>query len=309
MVSKKITALFVTFIFMLSAIALPVAAQADGEITVIGKLAVIEKAVYGAAQTGALTDRIAKVEAEVYGSQTQEALLPRVDKLYAHVLETTGEAPSVLTKLNAVEWMLTHQVSDSAVKARVENLETIINGSPVTGAVDARLGKLLQLAYGSGQVQIAAVTIPKDTLVKVKTLSTLNSKQSKAGDMVALGVAEDVIIDGVLVFAKGASGSGQVKKVEGAKNFGRDAKMEIGFDTLQAVDGSKLATAQGDKAKKETQSLAKAAGATVAGMVILGPVGIIGGAFVSGKDVNIPIGSQLYVQTQEDVEIYGVKVQ
>lgn len=308
MFNKKITAVITTLILMLSAIALPVAAQAAGELTVVGKLAVVEKAIYGATQTGALTDRIAKVEADIYGSETKEALLPRVDKLYAHVLETTEQAPSILTKLNAVEWTLTHRVSDSTIKARVENLETIMNGTPVTGSVDSRLGKLLKLAYTSGQVEVVATTIPKDTLVKIKTLSTLNSKQSKAGDTVALGVAEDLMIDDVLVFPQGSVGTGKVTKVESAKNFGRDAKLEISFDNLRAADGSTVATLLGDKAKEETKSLAKAAGASVAGMIILGPVGIIGGAFVSGKEANIPIGSQLYIQTKEDIEIYGIRV-
>ncbi|TWH45308.1 hypothetical protein [Sporomusa sp. KB1] len=308
MVNKKITALFVTLMLMISAIAVPVSAQTAGEPTVVGKLAIIEKAIYGTTQTGALTDRINKVEEEVYGSKTQEALLPRVDNLYVHVLETTEHAPSVLTKLNAVEWTLTHRVSDNPIKVRVEKLETIMNGSPATGSVDSRLGKLLKLAYTDGQFEVIATKVPKDTLVKIKTLSTLNSKQSKVGDTVALGIAEDVTIDGVLVFPQGASGIGKILKVQSAKNFGRDAKLDISFDNIRATDGSTVATILGEKAKAETKSLAKAAGASVAGMIILGPVGIIGGAFINGKEANIPIGSQLYIQTQEDAEVYGIRV-
>jgi len=308
MFNKRITVIIVTLMLMISAIALPAAAQSAGELTVIGKLAVVEKAIYGVAQTGALIDRITKLEQEVSGSESKEALLPRVDTLYAHVLETSEQAPAILTKLNAVEWTLTHRVSDSAIKARIENLETVMNGAPLSGSVDARLNKLLGLAYTDGQVEVIFTTIPKDTLIKVKTLSTLNSKQSKPGDKVALAVAEDINIDGVLVFAQGASGVGKVTKVEGAKNFGRDAKIEISFDSVQSLDATNITTYLGDKSKEETKSLAKAAGASVAGMVILGPVGIIGGAFVNGKDANIPIGSQLYIQTKEDVEIYGIKV-
>jgi len=308
MFNKKITAVITTLILMISVFAIPVAAQADSELTVIQKLAVVEKAIYGATQTGSLTDRITKVEVDVYGSEAKEALMPRVDTLYTHVLETTEQAPSILTKLNAVEWTFTHRVSNTSIKARLENLETIMNGSPVTGAVDSRITKLLKLAYTDGQFEIAAMTVPQDTLVKIKTLSTLNSKQSKVGDTVALGIAEDVTIDGVLVFPQGASGIGKITKVEHSKNFGRDAKLEISFDNVRATDGSTVATVLGDKAKKETKSLVTAAGASVAGMIILGPVGILGGAFVNGKDADIPIGSQLYVQTKEAVEVYGIKV-
>ncbi|SDD80967.1 hypothetical protein [Sporomusa acidovorans] len=308
MINKKITAIITTLMLIISALAVPVFAQADGQPTVIGKLAVIERSVYGSTQTGALADRINKVEEDIYGAKVQDALLPRVDKLYSHVLETSDQSPSMRTKLNAVEWNLTHRVSDSPIKARIESLETTMNGSPETGSMDSRLTKLLKLSYTGGQFEVAATTIPKDTLIKIKTLSTLNSKTSKVGDSVALGIAEDVVIDGVLLLPQGAVGNGKVTKVEAAKNFGRDAKLEISFDHVTAMDGSKVETLLGDKAKKETKSLATAAGASVAGMIVLGPVGIIGGAFVNGKEANIPIGSQLYIQTKEDVTVYGIRV-
>lgn len=308
MFNKKITALIISMILMISAFAVPVSAQSSNDLTVIGKLAVVEKAIYGGAQTGPLTDRVTKVEEDVYGSTSHEALLPRVDKLYTYILETTEQAPSVLTKLNAVEWTLTHSVSNSSIKARIENLEKTMNGNPATGSLNERLIKLLNLAYTGGQVEVVSASIPKDTLVKIKTLSTLNSKQSRVGDSVALGVAEDVYIGGVLVLPKGAAGIGKVVKVSPSRNFGRDAKLELTFDNVHAIDGSTINTFMGDKAKEETKSMAMAAGASVAGMIVLGPVGIIGGAFVSGKDANIPIGSQMYIQTKADVEVYGIRV-
>ncbi len=308
MFNKKLTALIVSLMLMISAFAVPVSAQSANDLTVIGKLAVVEKAIYGASQTGALTDRVAKVEEDVYGSTTQEALLPRVDKLYTYILVTTEQAPAVITKLNAVEWTLTHSVSNSSIKARIENLEKTMNGNPSTGSLNERLSKLMHLAYTGGQFDVVSANITKDTLVKIKTLSTLNSKQSRVGDSVALGVAEDVYIGGVLVLPKGASGTGKVVKVDPSRNFGRDAKIEISFDNIHAVDGSTINTFMGDKAKEETKSMVKAAGASVAGMIVLGPVGILGGAFVSGKEANIPIGTQMYIQTKEDIEVYGIRV-
>ena len=64
-------------------------------------------------------------------------------------------------------------------------------------------------------------------------------------------------------------------------------------------------TVLGDKAKAENKSLATAAGASVAGMLILGPLGVVGGAFVHGKDVNIPVGSEVYIQVKEQTNLYG----
>ena len=51
---------------------------------------------------------------------------------------------------------------------------------------------------------------------------------------------------------------------------------------------------------------AKAAGATVAGMIVFGPVGVVTGAFVHGKELTVPAGSTLFVQAKEDVELYGL---
>ena len=49
-----------------------------------------------------------------------------------------------------------------------------------------------------------------------------------------------------------------------------------------------------------------AAGASFAGMVILGPIGIVGGAFVHGKEVTIPAGATIYIQNQETTNLYGI---
>ncbi|MPM42747.1 hypothetical protein SDC9_89418 [bioreactor metagenome] len=126
--------------------------------------------------------------------------------------------------------------------------------------------------------------------------------------MVVFQAVEDVYSSGQLVIAKGAQGLGKVVKVEQAKNFGRDAKLEIAFNTIETMDGNSIATILGDKAKEETKSLAKAAGATVVGLAILGPVGVVGGAFIRGEDISIPVGSQMYIQTNAEAEIYGLQV-
>ena len=60
------------------------------------------------------------------------------------------------------------------------------------------------------------------------------------------------------------------------------------------------------KAKAENKSLVSAAGASVAGMLILGPVGIVGGAFVHGKEVNIPVGTEVYIQIKEQAALTGI---
>ncbi len=62
------------------------------------------------------------------------------------------------------------------------------------------------------------------------------------------------------------------------------------------------------KLKTETRNEVKAAGASVAGAVLLGPVGLVGGAFVKGKNIEYPAGSTIYVQPQDSVTIQGLVI-
>jgi hypothetical protein len=134
----------------------------------------------------------------------------------------------------------------------------------------------------------------------------VNAKNLKAGDMIRFKVAEDVIVDGDLIFAKGEPGEGKVEKVRQAKNFGRNAEVEIDFYVTKSIDGTEVDTYIGEQAKKEMKQMAMAAGASVAGMLLLGPVGIIGGAFVKGRNVDVPAGSELFIQTENEQSLYGV---
>ncbi len=284
-----------------------VSAQAGTEITVLDKTTAVEKILYGTEQTGSLVERVAKIEKDMYGVESKDALVAKVDHVYAYIKESSPGYPSFAIKLNAVEWVLTHDITMQPVKTRIENLEKVMFGSPTQGSLDGRLTKLVNLSYPDGQLEVSSVTVAKDSLIKIKIMTKLDTKQSRPGDSVEFQALEDVYVSGFLVIGKGAPGIGRVTKVEPAKNFGRDAQLEIAFNGITAMDGTKLETFLGEKAKEETKSLAKAAGATVAGLVILGPIGIVGGAFVHGQDITIPAGTMLYIQTKADTEVYGFK--
>lgn len=303
---RKTLALVMAFIFSFSTI---VSVQAAAEMTIMGKLEAVEHALYGNAQTGALVDRISKLESDLYGKATQLAMVSKVDQLYAASFENASGQPSLLTEINATEWAITHAVTSGSVKSRVENLETIIEGSPKSGAYQSRIAALAKLAFADGTIDLVDKTVEADTLVKIKLVTPIDSKTASVGDKIAYQVDEDVIVQGVLVFAKGAEGTATIKKVSQSQNFGRDAKVEVDFDQTTSIDGNVIETFLGEKAKKETETLAIAAGATVAAMALLGPVGIVTGAFVKGKNVNIPEGTEMYIQTKAEVLIHGVQAE
>ena len=282
-------------------------AAVSQDIKIDDKLSFTEKLLYGSEQTGGLIERVAKLEKELYGKESKEALLTRVDRMYSSLRENSAGEPSFITNLNSVEWALAHNISMQPIKVRLEALELMLFSKNQQGSYETRLAQIMQTAFSTGRTELTAAKVAKDTLVRIRLLSDLSSKINHVDDLMLFEVSDNVIVDGQLVIAKEATGQSHILKIEQAKNFGRDAKMEISFDSVEAIDGSAVGVVLGDKAKEETKSLVTAAGASVAGMAILGPIGIIGGAFVHGKEVTIKAGTELYVQTRADAEVYGVK--
>ena len=265
----------------------------------------MEKDAYGTEQTGAILDRINKLEKDFDGKHRTGSMMARVDALYDEVY-TNSTKPSILAELNAIEWNINHEVSMNSVEKRVADMEMSINGKTSEGTYKQRIKALSEASFGSATLPLAQTIVPANTLIKVALVDPVNTKNIKVGDTVRFKVANDVIVNGKLVFAKGEPGEGEVTKVTHARNFGRNAKLEIDFRQTKAIDGTDVDTFVGDEAKEEMKSLAMAAGASLAGIVLLGPIGIIGGAFVNGKDIDLPEGTELYIQTKADTTLYGV---
>lgn len=299
---RKLVAVAVLFMFSFSSLAF----AAGQEMTILDKVSATEKFFYGTEQTGALVERVNKLDRDVYGEESHDSLAGKVDKLYTNVKSTSVDAPSFLLRLNAVEWALNHNVTSQPAKIRLEGVEHTLFGNVTEGPYETRLEKLLTVSYTDGVLNVNQTAIPMDMLIKIKMVTPVGSKTSRTGDVFVYQAAQDVYVNGVLVISQGAQGTGKVLKVEQAKNFGRDGELQLNFDTIDAIDGTAIPVLLGDKAKEENKSLATAAGASLAGMAILGPIGIVGGAFVHGKDVNIPAGTEFYIQTKSDLEVTGL---
>ena len=274
------------------------------------KISALERTLYGTEQAGALVSRMDSLEDDIYGTITTDPILNRVDNLYDYVngYAGSGEA-SFLTKLSAVEWQFTESTAGGPAKSRIESLETMLNGEVGTGSLASRLEGLANLAFQDGIVVVETVTLPKDSVIKLEFAEDLSSKTAQAGDVVKYKVADNVFVNDVLVIPKGAEGLGRVMKVVGPRIFGQDARIDVDFGFLYAIDNTRVKVFLGEIAKQEAKTIAGAAGATIGGMVVLGPIGVIGGAFVTGKSVNIPAGSITFVQVKGDTEIQGMVYQ
>lgn len=306
---KQLATLLLTFIFCFTTVVPGFAA--DSALPMADKIGAMEKMLYGTEQSGSLIQRMDSLEDDVYGTVTTDSIITRADNMYDYLEGTpdNGEA-SFATKLNVVEWKMNESMSGGPAKNRMEATEKLLYGQAQSGSLSGRLESLLKLAsYTDGNVPVQQVTLPKDSVFKVAFTSELSTKNSRQGDAVHFKAADNLYVNDVLVLPKGATGVGVVKKVVQPGIFGKDGRIDIDFTYIYGVDGTKLTITVGELAKQKAESIAGAAGAAIGGMIILGPVGIVGGAFVKGNSVTIPVGCETYVQTSEDVSLQGVVYQ
>ena len=303
---KKFVSLLLTAVFCLTFV-MPGFAEEGTLQNVPEKLEKIEKFLYGTEQAGALVTRIDNVETDMFGKTTSGAILNRVDNIYDAVAGSPASGLSLATKLNAVEWQFASRMSTGPAKTRIEDLEkSLLGTSDLKLPLTTRIDKLTAAAFPSGSITSSKATLPKDSLVKVKFMQEISSKTSKKGDEIDFIVDDNVYVGETLVLPKGAKGYGTIKKVVPARSFGRDARIDLDFSHVVAIDGSHVPVYVGELAKQQAKTVAGAAGASIGGMVLFGPVGIVGGAFVKGQSVTIPAGSNTFVQVTKDSTVNGI---
>ena len=302
---KQLVTLLLTFIFCLTAVAPGFAANVN--VPAADKIKAMEVMLYGSAQEGSLVERMDNIEYDVNGLMTSEPILTRINEMYNYLQgkQEDGSA-SFATQLNMVEWRLNESMSGGPAKTRIEAAEKLLNGKIDDGALSTRLEDLLELvSYEGGVVPVKQVTLPKDSVIKIEFTQELGNKISKVGDEVGFKAADNLYVNDVLVLPKGATGVGKVKKVVQPGMFGKDGRVDINFMYICGTDGTEIPVFVGELAEQQAKSYAGAAGAAIGGMIILGPIGAVGGAFVKGSSVTIPVGSVTYVQTTEDVTMQG----
>lgn len=271
----------------------------------------VDEVIYGSAQSGSLISRVDNADNLIYGNGNSSAsgLDNRITNLYTDVVKSDDDAqPSIATRVNAMEYYLTDEIKSDSLKTRIGDLETKVYRAEKKGAIDQRLANLEKSVYGDQHYEMKTVELPADTVFKISLNDDVSSKTNQVGDPVTFTVQEDVSVGNVLVLPKGAQGSGVVTKVSRPKSFGRSGALDVSFDQVFSVDDEVIPTVLGPEAKEKLKMEAAAVGASTIGALALGPIGLVGGFFVKGKDVSLPAGSTLYIETQEAVTTKGLEL-
>lgn len=262
---------------------------------------------FGRVGEGPILDRLNRLDQAIFGENRSGTVHDRVVKQAERLRGGTVESPSIIARVNAAEWSLDKKVSIEPLGNRLDELENRLTGTVTHTSLEDRSSKVASQVLEAKSA--VSIMVPVETLVRIKFLEPLNSKNAQVGDTAKIQIEEDVFQDGYLVFAKGSIGQASVKTVKPAKRFARDGKMTISFDYIEALDGQRIHVIQGSRSERETATYAKAAGASIAGAIILGPIGLVGGAFLKGENVDIKEGSLLYIETDRENDILSIQIQ
>ena len=148
-----------------------------------------------------------------------------------------------------------------------------------------------------------AVFVPKGTKIRLEFVDGLSSKTARIGDEVLFKVVEDIVVDGKVVIRKGTEATGNVRKVERGRRFGVNARVTIDLREVEAVDGTRVPVSDQKRGKMMGSGTDKAAVASGAGALVLGPIGLGIGYFVTGKEVNVKPGDTMQTQVSEDTKL------
>jgi hypothetical protein len=146
--------------------------------------------------------------------------------------------------------------------------------------------------------------LPGGTSVTVSLKEPLSSSTAQVGDQLAIVVREPVFINGYLFIARGANGRATVTSAQHAGGNGSGGELAMTIDWVYAVDGGKIKLSRTDHSSREnTDTKGASSTATIAGYLLLGPLGLFAHNFIRGKDVTISTDKKFTAFVDHDVRL------
>lgn len=166
--------------------------------------------------------------------------------------------------------------------------------------------KRLAVSMFAASMAMAAfgkISVPEGTPVDLVFTQGFSSKTAHKGEVVYFRVNKSVTVDGQVVVRDGTPARGIISEVSGRGKYGKNAVVRITLEPVRDVNGRMLPLEPRQKGKEfKGGRTDKAAIATGAGAVLLGPIGLIGGYFIPGKNVVIKAGTHLNSQIAKKSE-------
>lgn len=272
-----------------------------------GMLNTAESAIYGQERSGSLLERVTRLEQDAFGAEDSGPLLVRVQNLYNYLTGAGGGSGSIILQLNVVEYLVFQEMNaEVGLSRRLDQLERNILGTTQSGSLSERAGSLVELLWPSRQLNVDEVKLPKETLVHVRLLNEVNSGKNKVGETVRYRVVQDVVVDERIAIPAGSEGVATISSVQTAARFGQGGRVGIDWGAVPTFDGTRVRLDVSERAAQHTEELAVAA--SVAGAILTGPIGLVGGLLVQGKEHVVPAGTEVYVSVARDSHVQGLSL-
>lgn len=131
---------------------------------------------------------------------------------------------------------------------------------------------------------------PEEPTLPLEFTQVIDSRKVKKGDVVTLKVVDDTAISDKLRFRKDAPASGIIEDVKEPGRFGQRAQIKIRLDWVKDINGAQVPLASYTTGNRFEPG---AGGASLGGLLFLGPVGLLGGAFIKGGHLTIKKGTRI----------------
>lgn len=136
------------------------------------------------------------------------------------------------------------------------------------------------------------VYIPKGTMIHAELITGVNSGKNNVGDIALFKTTENLVINGVVVIEKGATGEAIVKNVKRAGAWGKGGGIELSANSIKTINNTAVPLTLDTKQYG-------------GGEAMLVPALLIGvfSGFVRGKNQDIPMGTKFVVAVDTDVDL------
>ena len=284
------------------------AAEVDRDLDT--RISRVERYIYGDEQTAETADRLRQIEEDLFGRSTGQTDSEKSRYLHDFIFKGSASNLSLDMKLSFLEWKLFNKTGEGTLEARLAEIDKKVIGNVSMEPMAFRLEQLVHLTIERGLISLHTVTIPAGTEIRLRMKKDLSSLTAAKGDKIPMVVADDLFINGnILAMTKGGIVTAEVKNVRRGGRFGRTGYVNLDVRNIESMDASLLPIKIEDAGSKfDKRKSGMAAGASTLGYLVLGPIGLAGGAFIKGGEVEVPAGTEISVVTTEDRKVTGVLV-
>lgn len=304
---SRVIAFLLAVGLVITTTAVPVCAE---EPTDIAKL---ERLVYGKTHTGTYLDRLNRLERDLYGSEREGSIPIRSSELDFKVADYAS-AESLWFQLRALEWKSSQPITGTCLVEKLAAMETYLYGETQTGPIIPRIEQLVSLWFVGGKISYREVVIPEGTALDLRLLEEVSSETAKPGQVFRLVTTRNLVVDGVVVIPAGSTAELTVKEAVAGSHAFKKAKLEVELKNVKAIDGTLIslvpASSDGSVASTDVNqdtTTQLAVGASLAGLVLLGPIGAAAGFLVRADQIVLPADLAIKAAVKADSPVLGVE--